>query len=279
MLEPPAYPAWLEAHLIDDTSFERAYEDLGASGRARLKQAIAVLHVFWGEAEERRHTERVFRQGFRVREDMAPAPYTLLVCDSAYAFPSCLLAALMPAVLAGCPLILPCFAPTAGRAEASPDRCLPVDCGPGVRSPLGMSDPAAKDRPSRAKPLPVAGPLLAALELSGLERAFALTEEGALDLFGQLHDAHGRGRLVIMGRDLWGEPLLLQAGRLGIPTRAFLTPPLYLRAEGGQEILPDGREPDATAPQLELDENHESVWIWPDLSPDWFRNRRLRLTA
>jgi hypothetical protein len=30
---------------------------------------------------------------------------------------------------------------------------------------------------------------------------------------------------------------------------------------------------------VRLDAAHESLWLWPDLDPDWFRLRRVRLSG
>jgi hypothetical protein len=215
---PDRLPDWLEERAVADAVFENAYESLGAEGRARFKHALATLHAFWGERDESRRESRDFRQGFRVDGEDTPAPYALFFCDAEYDRPELLLAALMPAVLAGCPLILPCFIPT-------------------------KADPAT--------------PLLAALELAGVEGAFRLSPLEAAKLLDELGETSKRGRVVVLGRPSVTDVLILDATRRNIPCR---------------ELFADST--DFTA-----DAAHEHIRILPDLGPEWFRNRRLRLST
>ena len=215
---PDRLPDWLEERAVDDAVFEKAYEALGAEGRARFKHALATLHAFWGERDEHRRESRDFRQGFRVDGEDSPAPYALFFCDAEYDHPELLLAALMPAVLAGCPLILPCFIPT-------------------------KADPAT--------------PLLAALELAGVEGAFRLSPLEAAKLSAELGETRRRGRVVVLGRPSVTDVVILDATRRDIPCREF-----FLDSE-----------------DFEADAAHSHIRILPDLGPDWFRNRRLRLST
>ena len=264
MLDSPILPARLEAHGIDDTVFEHAYEAVGAENRAALKHGIAVLHAYWGEREASRLRTRVFRQGFCVEEEDAPAPYALLVCSAAYAHPARLLAALMPAVLAGVPLILPCFVPEAEGAE----RHLSAQVVAAGLSPA--KGVLFGDEPANYLP---AAPLLAALELSGVEGAYALAEEDPLEALEYLRDSRGRGRVLLLGPVAAADALLVRAARLGVPCMTFLDEPLHRDEEA------DLASPDSSGPFPALDEALDRLWIWPELSPDWFRNRRLRLSA
>lgn len=265
MSDCPAFPPHLEALAVDDALFERAYEALGAEGRAALKQNIALLHVYWGEHGESQTRSRDFRQGFRAEEHDTPAPFTLLVCDAAYAFPACLTAALMPAVSAGCPLLVPCF--------IAPEQ---DDAQPGN--------------------LPAAAPLLAALELMGVERAFAAQEAEALEFLEHLCASLGRGRLLLLGDASWRGRLLLRADALGLSCRALPHPSVLSTPKPSSESAAGSRAgaptrpapstgrptldtPRAETPELVLDAAHADLWVWPDLPPQWFRNLQLRLSA
>ncbi len=214
----PARPDWLEARALNDAAFADAYDALGAEGRARLKHCIAVQHAFWGERAACRRETRDFRQGFRVEAEEEPAPYALVFCDADYDRPDLLLATLMPAILAGCPLVLPCFLP-------------------------------AEDRPAAS--------LLAALELAGVEDAYGLDEGEGLRLFDSLHESVGLGRVVILGRAAWADAVILHAVRRDVPCRLISSGAAGFTAETG----------------------FEHVSILPDLPPEWFCRRRLRLSA
>ena len=255
------YQLWLDSHALADDCMGAAYETLSGGERAVLKKCIARQHVVWGEQPGRERRSRTFRQGFGVEEDEGPASYVLLVCQASFASPAAFLAALMPALLAGASSVFPCFVP-------------------------GPEEDAEPDAPPPA-------PLLGALELAGVERAFTATEAEVLILAESLRALSARGRIVLLGSPAFGESLALHAHRTGVLCRSLTQTPFYYsgrlcsvreqvfareadepREEGeAMEPCPD----DDNDLFLHLDASHEDVWFWPKLGPDWFRTRRMRL--
>lgn len=103
----PTLPAWLDATRPDDRLAASAYENTPAPLRALLKSAIALYFQLWGEMPaEKTHRVRNPAAGFAWQRAERPVPWTLAVMDPAYASPARLLAALLPAVLAGVDMIL-----------------------------------------------------------------------------------------------------------------------------------------------------------------------------
>jgi len=248
----PSYQSWLDAHALADTVMAGAYEFLSDKERAVLKKCIARHHVVWGEYSFRESRTRSFRQGFGLVEDEAPAAYALLVCEISYPSPAAFIAALMPALLAGVSAVLPCFI-------------------------------SARDRPSSWKD--ISPPLLGALELAGIERAFVASESEVCVLAEMLHAGGGRGRIVLLGGQGFGESVALHAHRAAVLCRSLTQPPIYyssrLNAVLEQRFMEGGAEPacrdDDDAMLLHLDAGHEDVWFWPKLDPEWFRTRRMRI--
>jgi len=218
--------SWLDAHALADSVMAGAYEALRGEEWAVLKKCIARQHVVWGEYATRESRTRSFRQGFGLVEDDAPAAYALLVCEASHPFPAAFIAALMPALLAGVSAVLPCFIPA---EDKEPDR-------------QGIS-----------------ASLLGALELAGVERAFAAPEAEVRVLAELLRADGGSGRMVLLGGQGFAESLVLPAHRAGVVCRA-------LRLED-----------DGDAVGLRRDAAHEDVWFWPELGPNWFRTRRMRI--
>ena len=241
---------WLDAHALDDKCLGDAYESIGDRKRASLKLCIARLHEIYGESPFEERRERFFRQEFRLEEEETPVDYALIICEAGYPFASAFLAAIMPAILAGVRRILPCFVLSAREsAEREPD-----------------------------------APLLASLELAGVERGFATVGEDLPPLLRSLNNTFGRGRLLLIGSPPCGEQLLLLAHRFCLASASLplLPQPGNLgpkSAAHGSESgdAPSATSADASHPALFLDEDHKSVWIWPDLPPAWFRQRTMRL--
>ena len=256
MAEPFSFPDWLDEHAVDDARMGEAYESLDAQSRSALKACIARLHRIWGESPDLSRSLSCPRQGFCLEREDRPAEAAVIACAADYRHPAAFLAAIMPAVLAGVRELLPAFvlpAASAGR-ESLP-----------------------------------AAPLLAALELAGVERAVILDEEAALSLVRELRPE--RSRLLLLGEKPFGERLILHAHNAGLACRSFFQAPLYWserlnRAEplaSAAEKTPGGPKGgpcasgEASDYPVRLDADHENLWIWPDLEPNWFRLQRVRL--
>lgn len=244
---------WFAEHAIEDTRMAEAYESLGDKGRAILKKCVARHYDVWGERPQREVESRMFRQGFGVELTQIPAPWALIVCDADYPSPAALVAAIMPALLAGVSQLIPCFLPVGGGISA---------------------------------------PLLASLELAGVEEAYAAEEGEAISLARALTEEKGKGRIVLLGRGSSFESLALFAHRADIHCRSLTGMPRYYSSRlcavaehcfDGPQYGPDAlEEPEVVCPQdpdamfLHLDASHESVWFWPSVGPDWFRSKRMR---
>ena len=95
---------------------------------------------------------------------------------------------------------------------------------------------------------------------------------------------------MLLGEEPFGEGLILHAHNAGLTCRSFFRTPCYWserlnRAEAlpfaaenasGKDALCECRG-DASDYPVRLDADHESLWIWPDLEPNWFRLQRARL--
>jgi hypothetical protein len=217
----PRHIAWIRDHALGDGLWERAYARLDPAARSRLKLCIARLHALWGEQPLSRRLSLSLAGGFTAAWEWTLAPYALILCPANLEHPERLLAACLPPLLAGVERVLPWFlAPAPGASPLSP--------------------------------------LLAALELAGLEEAVLASEDETLQGLALVRESLGAGRILLLGPRSRSESFVLAAHRLDLPCLAL-----------------SGDEGDA--PFLTLDEAHEGVWVWPDLTPEWFSRRRLAL--
>jgi hypothetical protein len=100
-------PDWVEDFRLDDEYQARAYDGAPASWRVRLKTASAFLFHRWTEAPAVKSGQILDpSRGFAARCDERPASFVLAVLDPAYDSPARLLAAVLPAVLAGVRTVL-----------------------------------------------------------------------------------------------------------------------------------------------------------------------------
>ena len=107
MRKPIELPDWLEACRPDDDLYADAYEGTPAELRALLKTAIAFAFHRWPLADDEQRLCRISsRSGFRHSESSAPAGWAIASLGPGFASPARLLAALVPAVLAGVDRIL-----------------------------------------------------------------------------------------------------------------------------------------------------------------------------
>ena len=244
MPDTSSYQSWCDAHAFADSVMAGAYEALRDIDRAALKKCIARQHVMWGEYAACDRRTRAFRQGFSLEEDETPAAYALLVCEAPYPSAAAFVAALMPPLLAGVSAVVSCFI--------------------SAKDQYPIQDLDQKSGQNSAQQ-GVSAPLLGALELVGVERAFAASEAEVCALAELLHMDHGSGgRIVLLGGPGFAESLILQAHRSGVRCRS-------LRLEDDADATELRR--DAT----HLDAANQDVWFWPDLGPEWFRNRRMRI--
>ncbi len=91
----------LAPYTIEDTIRAQAYEHAGNQERQMLKTAIAY-HALDGESPSVQSSVLEYKnKGFWQRKHSAPAPTLFILCGAEYSSPARLIAATMPALLAG----------------------------------------------------------------------------------------------------------------------------------------------------------------------------------
>lgn len=180
-------------HLIEDSLRASAYEGLSLEAKGKLKDSIARLYAYWGH--EALSEERVRRySGFSVHENTSPASCALICCCAKSLHGEGLIPALLPALMAGVEHVIPWF----------------------------IVDSSS----------PVPDELLMALELLGIESAFASSyEEFATSLQSHI-PLSSDDRLVFLGdcfeSDILIASLLMKQGvrMLCFPQGKLVYPPL-----------------------------------------------------
>ena len=285
-MEQSPFPAWLDTALATDAVFAAAYDAVDAPHRAELKLAIARLAACLGEVQtDAENTRRTMRQGFVWHASRRPVDWAVVFWEDGHIGPTRLLAALMPAILAGVPHILAC------RVRSAEAKSLP---------PFATPDNA---------------PLLAALELAGQELAADISPDMILGLVRHLEDAQraGRsGRIAVLGGPSFAAYMSSMLLKAAVPNRLLAAPVTIGIASQGlppvYQAFPHGMlafaHPDAVfapadqaapepfsavlcAPEsisfwldhcpLVLTPGQEACWIWPDLSPDFFMDHNQAL--
>jgi hypothetical protein len=250
----------LAGYSLDEERAAAAYESTGERDRAALKHCIARLYRIYGECEAARSVVRRFRDGFTAETQETPAAFALVVCSAAHPCPASLLAATLPALLAGAPLF-PCLLP-------------------------GPSDT-------------LHAPLAAALELAGADPARIVPEAVLLHLLRRIV-APSAGRIVLLGPPAPAPALAAYAHAEAVPCLSLAPPARLLPEETTADVAPDivdepstrllqeetphprtkRTRPDGNpASVLELDAAHKNLCVLPDLDPGWFRARRLKIYA
>ena len=273
------FPADLEEFLVPDTLFADAYAQTSDRERSGYKLAIARLAACLGEKRyDRSRLAEFLRQGSVLLEFRCPVLWAMVVWDETVESPSRILAALMPAVFADVAHVLACRAVSAE---------------------------------SKSHIQPLSFSVLSALELAGQEAVADMPAAALAPLLTQVA-AQGCGRLVLLGDSVWSGSLALEAMRLHIPVwnataqaRIGIAPFPPGAAGPDYDLLaqaqPDAHvfsvrnfgeaagvsaivcDPSAAGEWLEhaplvLTPGHESCWLWPDLSLDFFQEKRQALS-
>lgn len=222
--EPLAWPDEWESWRLPDAALEAAYEATPPEERARIKSTLALVQAVHRErpalAEE---SVLPAGAGYGYTRRALPAPWALLLLGPGVPSPVRVAAAIMPAHLAGVPLLAAMWTGS-GRA---PDA------------------------------------LLAALELAGVEHAFA-PPAAATDLSCALAALNAwPGTATTPGR-----LLLLDAGPI---------PPERARGAERAAAVPiwTERAYPRSPSSLSLDPDLADLWLHPDLSPAFFLNTRM----
>ncbi|MCC8193064.1 MAG: histidinol dehydrogenase [Deltaproteobacteria bacterium] len=261
-----AFPDRINDRLVPDDVFAEAYDVLTPGERAVIKTAIARMAAVRGVAHSAsRRAATDMRQGFSLHESRGPVAWTVVLWDEAYAGPARVLAALVPAMLAGVPDILTCRVVRDGT--------------------------------------PFPKPVLAALELAGQELAAECGPEDALDLAAHCCGQNARGRLILLGRDaVYADigriaaerdtPLLRYGApvRIGIAASTFAAPVsndslrlahpdaalVPFEGDAAQGAFSAVFCAEAAVPgylgsaPLVLTPGNEAYWSWPGLSRNFF---------
>lgn len=271
------YPDWLDRTLIPDEAFASAYGAVSAPHRALFKTTIARLHALLGpQRDPEILSSRTLTQGADVAVVDSAASHAVVLFD-ARTSPVFVLAALLPAYLAGVPNVLAVHV-----GDTLPDAAM-----------------------------------LTALELAGQEDVAAVDSQRCLNLLAQIGTAAGVRVCVTGRHDSSAVPVPEVSGlrlwRADVPERLgiwadpraqvdeevvrFCHPHLPLdlwgdapRARGrdireffacpyGAFFVPDELLLDAVnAGGLALGPGEESVWVWPDLSVAFFRHSRFGIS-
>lgn len=280
MFESSYFPGWCEQQLVTDEQFGSAYEQVSPEHRALLKTNIAMQHCLYGSPGVTwARNERQWRHGFVTVNEEKPADWCCVLISEEYVSGPRLLAALMPALLAGITDVL-------------------------VVRMVGDEE------------TPWPHELLAALELAGQEAVITCHETMAGTLFGAMPSS-ATGRVLMLGDMpqtvgmcladmpscvcLWGEPFL---GGIGVKSdddgpqwdREKLTwahPDWNLidiseldefseLGGAGFAAIACGPEYMDTVPDTvpaTIGPGQEACWVWPDLIPGFFMHRRLALMS
>lgn len=271
-----SFPAWLDARLVADSAFGAAYDALTPQQRACIKTGIARMAAMEdGGHPAAERSDRTMRQGFSLHAQTRPADWAVVMWDPACAGASRILAALLPAMLAGVPNILACCAAEGGKAVLPPS-------------------------------------ILAALELAGQELVAVLPPEDILTLVSHCCEpgmsSRVAGRLVLLGaHPAFSDAARIAAGRdtpcrrmaahirIGVAASSFTKPALVDdiafvhpdaslasfegdAAEGGFSALfcaPERAAGYLDSAPLVLTPGNEGFWRWPGIDAAFFRETRL----
>ncbi len=265
----PSWPEAMERGRVSDAAFARAYARVGDLGRARIKTGIAgIFAACGGPMPLIRRSEAVLGHDLVLTREDVPLDFVVIVCGPGFASPARLAAAVLPALCARAPAV------AAVRLG-----------GPWPEALLTALELCGVETACRVGPRGLAG-LWAGLAAKGHGAAVLL--DGAPRPAGEL-----AGRLVLHEAKVVGRALVREAA--GAPldrdALAFAQPDLTLveasNPPGGPDVLAttadsgydavygsgdDGRGGDVP---LVLGPGRETFWLWPHLSPEAFRLRRV----
>ncbi len=280
-------PEDFEACLLTDELRAKAYESLGDARRALIKDQIAFLYEYWGGAQPLRSVLRKdLPGGARVEWASQGVEDVLLLVGASFASAPELVAALLPARLAGARQVLVCLV-------------------------SGPTDPDYA--------------VLSALDLLGQDEVYLLTRAQAADVFTEARRQMlfgGLGRVLVLGFNN-AEPLPFNYNRRGtffasqplaglcvaeVDRRRFEQAhphacihdlpcdPLQLSTANIQEnirmnmpeglpfldviVCPRGQSAHYTGlASLVLEAGQEHLWVWPELGPEFFLSSCLAIGA
>ncbi len=313
--------------LVDDDAFGAAYDSVPAERRAWLKTSIAQLHTLYG-MNNRGKTRCVtqWRQAFATEQTHTPVDWVLLVLPAQYAAAPRMLAALMPAFLAGVDDVL--------VVRLCEERFVPVESMNESAAAVNAHTGADADSWGTHAGIAAGGctpvctnictnicidawqpEILAALELAGQELVADMTRARICTMLDSLATGkHGTGRCLFLGNALqtvgmsaelasssplrvWSEPTCTtlaveDAAALDTAVLAWAHPDWEqvalstLTNFSGERRVYAAVVADPVSSRhvteqanipLVLGAGQEGCWIWPELSPAFFRHQRLHV--
>lgn len=242
-----SFSSALEQRRVADDLLAAAYESTPPAQRGWIKTTLALVEATFPARPSRRLVAvENAAAGFGYRKNGETAPWAAAFIREGYASAVRLAAALMTARVAG---VEPLFAICAGKPEN------------------------------------LSPPVLAALELAGVEQVFALPDPAPL-----LDELEGRGRLLMFGLPqaattetafpVWSDsPPRIAAADLPDETLIRWAHPDALLVRDGADVLYEGQDTAENDPALTLGKGLEGCWLHPSLTPGFFWNARLGLFA
>ena len=256
----------LAPYIVDDAEVALAYEAVTPNIRAVLKTSIARMYSCFGEVPTCVTAKQMNENGERFCQAVEPAPFTFVVCPASYSYATAFLSAVMCAVLAKVPRIIPCFI-TDAFLLAARDNAL------AYRRAAHQQTPLAKDTALPATSV-VAPQLLACADLIGLPEVFVMPQQQIASVCAAFAAYYGVGRLVMLGETMWGEDTITAAHHMGVPCVSLFRPPAYAANVTPANLL-DTEASNYSCMRMNAAE--DGVWIWPELTPYWMMNNTLLL--
>ncbi|UZP68393.1 hypothetical protein N1030_05290 [Desulfovibrio mangrovi] len=294
MFEESLFPDWLEACLVQDDVFGDAYEAAMPERRAWLKTAIARLHVLYGASGMTwGRSEKQWRQGFVSVAESRPVDWTVFLLAGDYSSGPRSVAALMPALFAGVPHVL-----VARVADVEAPWADPVLAGfelagqeavvslPQDRITSLLADMKGKG----SGRVVVLGAVPAAITETVL--AFAAANAAQIACWVEPSPATlvvadgGDSEELDEGLLSWAHPdlacirldeerlALLREGEAELPFASDTQGPVLAFAGSSDciDVVPDFIP-------LMIGPGQEGCWVWPELEPGFFMQRRLTLVT
>ena len=273
------WPEAMELGRLDDAAFAAAYARVPDRQRAWIKTGLAAAFAAYGGP---RVAE--CRQYSRLGHDLAltsldvPLDYALFVCGPGYASPARLVAAVVPALCARVPDVA---ALRLGRAWPRPlvtalELCgVETVCRSDVRSLAGI---AAKLPQKGQGVVVLLGDVRRLPGWPSAIRLFDLAVAGRAAVYADAQTAFDAEALAFAHPDL----TFFLYGQDVPSLDRFCPGPgpgnLAEAAELGYDAVyaaPGQFAPGLAAAPLVLGPGRETCWLWPDLTPEAFRRRRL----
>ena len=287
MNETPPFPDWTRASILDDALFAESYGRLPAVRRAWLKKLIAELYALSGPAPAAQTTKTTLCDAnFHTAETYAPLRFAVLFLDDTVRSPIKTAAAALPMVLSGIPDVI---AVRTGTHRNKPDDVLAAFELCGLETVLALGEKKARE-------------LLKHLAAQGRGALLSLGEKISKKATSACEASPGM-KLWSAGRSLCSGDFGLWAERgvsWDFDVLAWAYPNTRIAVWGAKApnlenfysmpgkfeefqktgyrvvLAPEHRMPEVRdRAGLVLGPGQEACWVWPELTLEFFRQRRL----